>query len=237
MLKWQHIMTNVCWNKNLGNVPTHQPQHFSLTRSITHSLKLAMRETDRDVVQEKCGEAKSQGSSRSRGRSSACVFFPASNITRGRSHWKSCWKLCQLMSPAGTLLAQRGCLEHLVSLSSQRVPPLWLAGCRWCTAGSGFPSSLLHHRTCQTSILKQIPRLLYACRYKVQPKICIYIYKRKKNPSPVQYIFLLFSRSYFFWSIKIHQCSESGKVYAKLSLPLISYTSQELDTKLFSKTP
>lgn len=95
-------------------------------------------------------------------------------------------------------------------LSSQRVPPLWLAGCRWCTAGSGFPSSLLHHRTCQTSILKQFPRLLYACRYKVQPKICIYIYKRKKKSIPrTIYFSFIFQKSFFL----VHQDTPMFRIW------------------------
>lgn len=104
-----------------------------------------------------CNKSKSQGSSQRRGGSLACVCFKASNITRGRSHWKGCWKHCQLMSPTGTLLACWGWLEHHVSLLYQQVPHLWLAGSRWCTAGSGYTSknSLLHHRKCQLTILGQ----------------------------------------------------------------------------------
>lgn len=81
------------------------------------------------------------------GGSLACVCFQASNITRGRSHWKSCWKHCQLMSPIGTLLARWGWLEHYVPLLYQRVPHLWLAGSRWCTAGSGYTSQTLCYIT------------------------------------------------------------------------------------------
>lgn len=143
------MVTNVCWNTKPGSGPSQLPGH-SIPLTPTVQLLHSKREKEKgptDVLQIQCDESKFKGSLQSRGGSLTSVCFQASNITRGRSHRKSCWQRCQLMSPTGTLLARWGWLEHHVPPLYQQVPHLWLAGSRWCTAGSGYTSQTVPYIT------------------------------------------------------------------------------------------
>lgn len=182
-------------------------QHSTHTHSITPSLHQGKGEKRSLMFYKYSVVSQNLRAAQRRGGSSACVCFRASNITRGRSHWKSCWKHCQLMSPTGTLLAHWVWLEHHVPPLYQWVTHLWLAGSRWCTAGSGYTSQSLTSQEMSNNHLRTVAKvalcLLVQRIHKDRHLPFLMFKERKRNPALQQDIFLLcFSQVIFFWPLK-----------------------------------